>query len=129
MDIIEILKADYARFPQQQTYEIYAPDVYFQDPLNSFHGIDRYRRMIGFIERWFQQPHLELHDIQQVGSQITTQWTLTWTTPLPWRPRIRIPGWSELTLNEQGLIVTHIDRWHCSRLAVLRQHFLPQGDQ
>ncbi|WP_448571989.1 DUF2358 domain-containing protein [Trichothermofontia sp.] len=129
MDIVDILKADYARFPQQQTYGIYAPDVYFQDPLNSFHGVDRYRRMIGFIERWFQQPCLELHDIQRAGQHITTHWTLSWTSPLPWRPRISIPGWSELTLNDQALIVAHIDHWHCSRLAVLRQHFFPQGDR
>ncbi|WP_448561609.1 DUF2358 domain-containing protein [Trichothermofontia sp.] len=126
MNIIDIIKADYANFPRQQTYDIYAPDVYFQDPLNSFHGVDRYRRMIGFIESWFQQPRLELHDIQQSGQQITTRWTLSWTTPLPWRPRITIPGWSELTLNDQGLIICHIDYWHCSRLAVLRQHFFPQ---
>jgi len=127
MDIIDTLKADYARFPRDQTYGIYAADVFFQDPLNAFHGVDRYRRMISFIERWFQQPRLDLHDIQQSGQQITTRWTLTWTTPLPWRPRITIPGWSELTLNEQGLISRHVDYWSCSRLAVLQQHFWPSS--
>lgn len=127
MDIIDVLKADYARFPSDQTYDIYAPDVYFQDPLNSFRGIDRYRQMIGFIERWFQEPHLELHEIQQFGQQITTRWTLSWITPLPWRPRITIPGWSELTLNDQNLIVRHVDYWHCSRLAVVWQHFCPRN--
>ena len=29
MDIIEILKDDYQRFPENQTYNIYAKDVYF----------------------------------------------------------------------------------------------------
>ena len=36
MDIVETLKADYARFPVNQTYSIYADDVYFQDAVLSF---------------------------------------------------------------------------------------------
>jgi hypothetical protein len=48
----------------------------------------------------------------------------SWTTPLPWRPRIAIPGWSELKLNADELIISHIDYWDCSRLDVLKQHFV-----
>ncbi|MEM6403902.1 MAG: DUF2358 domain-containing protein, partial [Cyanobacteria bacterium P01_D01_bin.116] len=33
MDIVEILKEDYQRFPENQTYSIYAEDVYFKDPM------------------------------------------------------------------------------------------------
>jgi len=36
MDIIAILQQDYQRFPLDQTYDIYADNVYFQDPLNQF---------------------------------------------------------------------------------------------
>jgi Uncharacterized conserved protein (DUF2358) len=125
MNILEILKADYQNFPKQQTFSIYAPDVYFRDPLSQFRGIDRYRQMIGFIETWFGNPQLDLHHIEQVAHQIKTEWTLHWTTPLPWQPRIAIAGWSELQLNDQGLIISHIDYWHCSRWDVVKQHFLP----
>lgn len=124
MDIVEILKADYQQFPQNQTYEIYAPDVYFKDPMNEFRGVERYQTMIQFIQTWFQNPRLDLHNIQRQGNEIRTDWTLHWTTPLPWKPNISIPGWSELKLNSQGLICSHIDYWHCSRLDVLRQHLL-----
>ncbi|MEO1127354.1 MAG: DUF2358 domain-containing protein, partial [Cyanobacteria bacterium J06639_16] len=41
MDILERIKADYARFPADQSYELYAPDVYFKDPLNEFRGVNR----------------------------------------------------------------------------------------
>ncbi len=122
MDILEILKDDYRKFPDDQTYSLYAADVYFKDPMTEFRGCDRYRQMIGFIKTWFLNPHLDLHTIQQTGSTIRTDWTLSWTTPLPWKPHIQITGWSELTLNEAGLIVSHIDYWHCSRLDVLKQH-------
>lgn len=123
MSIVEQLKADYARFPKDQSYDLYAEEVYFKDPMNEFRGCDRYRQMIGFIDQWFQQPQMDLHDITQTGQQIRTDWTLSWTTPLPWQPRVAIPGWSELTLNEAGLIASHVDYWRCSKWDVVRQHF------
>lgn len=122
-DILAILQADYAQFPANQTYAIYAEDVYFKDPMSEFRGRDRYQKMIRFIQTWFRNCHMEVHNIQQNGPTIRTDWTLSWNTPLPWQPRISIPGWSELTLNEHGLIASHIDYWHCSRLDVLKQHF------
>ncbi|MBN4000945.1 DUF2358 domain-containing protein [Nostoc sp. LPT] len=123
MDIIEILKEDYQRFPVNQTYSIYTPEVYFQDPLNKFRGVKGYKAMINFIETWFINPKMDLHNIQRLGDTIKTEWTLSWNTPLPWKPRISIPGWSELGLNSDGLIVSHIDYWNCSRLDVVKQHF------
>ncbi len=123
MDIIKILQEDYQRFPVNQTYSIYAPDVYFQDPLNKFRGVKRYKEMINFIQTWFLDPKMDLHNIQHLGDTIKTEWTLSWNTPLPWKPRISIPGWSELGINSDGLIVSHIDYWNCSRLEVVKQHF------
>lgn len=122
MDIIEILRQDYQKFPQDQTYSIYAENVYFQDPMNQFRGVKRYQQMISFIQTWFIHPQLDLHEISRRGDLIETRWTLSWNTPLPWKPRISISGWSELKLNSDGLIVSHIDYWHCSRLDVLKQH-------
>jgi len=122
MDIIQILQQDYQRFPDNQTYSIYAQDVYFQDPLNKFRGVERYKQMIKFIKTVFLNTKMDLHEINRVGDTIKTEWTLSWNTPLPWKPRISISGWSELRLNPQGLIVSHIDYWHCSRLEVLKQH-------
>ncbi len=120
-DLVAILRADYARFPWDQTYSIYDPQVYFRDPLNEFRGLDRYRAMVESLGRWLQEIHLELHDIKQVGSHIRTEWTLRGSLPLPWRPRLCVPGWTEMQLNAAGLIGSHIDYWHCSRWQVLLQ--------
>lgn len=122
MDITQILKQDYQRFPIDQTYSIYAEKVYFKDPLNEFHGIKRYKAMIAFINNWFINPKMDLHSISRQEDTIKTKWTLSWNTPLPWKPRIAISGWSQLQLNQDGLIVSHIDYWNCSRLDVLKQH-------
>ncbi|WP_204102313.1 MULTISPECIES: DUF2358 domain-containing protein [Spirulina sp. CCY15215] len=124
MDILEILKEDYKRFPCHQTYSIYATDVYFKDPINEFRGRDRYHKTISFMAHWFKNMNLELHEMTRSHDTIQTQWILSWTTPLPWQPRITIPGRSELQLNPENLIISHIDYWHISRLDVLKQHFV-----
>jgi Uncharacterized conserved protein (DUF2358) len=123
VDIVTILRQDYARFPIDQSYQIYANDVYFQDPLSKFRGLDRYKQTIGFIQTWFKEPRLELYGIDRVDQLITTSWSLNWNTPLPWYPRIEITGKSEMLLNETELIISHIDYWDCSPIDVLKQHF------
>jgi Uncharacterized conserved protein (DUF2358) len=129
MDILTILRQDYAKFPIDQSYDIYAEDVYFQDPLSRFRGLNRYRQTIGFIEKWFEHPHLELYGIERVDRSITTRWALSWNTPLPWKPRITITGKSELVVNESELIISHIDYWDCSPFDVVRQHFQFGGNR
>ncbi|KAM3096620.1 DUF2358 domain-containing protein [Phormidesmis sp. 146-35] len=122
MDIIHTLRDDYQRFPADQTYSIYAENVYFKDPMNEFRGRDRYQQMIKLIKTWFLNVKMDLHNIQQLDDHIRTDWTLRWNTPLPWKPRIAIDGWSELQIKD-NLIISHIDYWHCSKLDVLKQHF------
>lgn len=123
MDLLTQLKDDYTRFPHHQTYTLYAPDVVFQDPVNSFQGRERYAKLITWMSVWFQDIRLALHEIYQEGSIIQTQWTLSWTVPLPWHPRLRVDGWTELILNQEGLIQSHRDYWKCSRQDVIKQVF------
>jgi hypothetical protein len=123
MDILEQIRADYGQFPHHQSYHLYAEDVFFKDPLNQFRGVERYRSMIGFIAKWFREIRLELHQIGYTAPHtIETQWTLNWVAPVPWQPAMSIPGRSELTVRD-GKIISHIDYWHCSRWAVVKQLF------
>lgn len=128
MDILEILKEDYQRFPADQTYNIYTENVYFKDPLNEFRGVERYKKMINFINTFFIDTKMDLHNICRTGDIIETEWTLNMTSPLPWKPRLAIPGRSELKLNDEEMIISHIDYWHCSRLDVLKQNLFPSQD-
>jgi hypothetical protein len=123
MNLLEIITKDYQNFPKNQTYSTYADDVYFQDPLNKFRGVKRYQQMIGFIDTFFGDIHLTLHDISQQENTIKTEWTLEMNSPLPWKPRLVIPGWSELIFNEQQLIISHIDYWRIPPIKVLLQNF------
>jgi len=128
MDILEILNRDYQQFPENQTYGIYAEDVYFKDPLNQFKGVDRYKQNIDLIARWFEDIELEVRDLKKVEETIYSEWTLYMNSPLPWKPRLAIPGKSELKLNSDNLIVSHIDYWDIPPFEVLKQNFFPQQD-
>lgn len=124
MDLLDQLRADYQQFPKHQSYHLYADGVYFKDPLNQFRGVKRYQEMIGFIDQWFHQVDLQLHHIGYGNPhQVETRWTLSWVAPVPWQPHMSIPGRSELQINDKGKIISHIDYWDCSRLAVLGQLF------
>jgi hypothetical protein len=129
MDIIEILQQDYQRFPTDQTYDIYAPDVYFQDPVFKFRGLELYKLMIKFIQISFLNLRMDLHHINRQENSIKTEWTLSWNSFLPWKPAISISGWSQLDLNPDNLIISHVDYWNCSRLDVIKQHFIFSGQR
>ncbi|MEL6579139.1 MAG: DUF2358 domain-containing protein [Cyanobacteria bacterium J06621_12] len=122
-NLAEILREDYERFPENQTYDIYAEDVYFKDPLNEFRGVKKYRDMIGFLQDFFSNVEMEVHSLEQSDELIKTEWTLNMTPPLPWQPRLSIPGRSELRVNQASLISSHVDYWHISPWSVLRQNF------
>ncbi|NJL45161.1 MAG: DUF2358 domain-containing protein [Leptolyngbyaceae cyanobacterium SM2_3_12] len=122
MDLLDQIRLDYQTFPADQSYHLYAEDVYFKDPLTEFRGVKRYQEMIGFMQHWFRDIDLQLHSIAYANpQQIDTHWTLSWVAPLPWQPPMSIPGRSELTLNKEGQVIAHVDYWDCSRLSVLGQ--------
>ncbi len=134
-NILDIIKADYAKFPEAQTYSIYSEDVYFKDPVYNFRGIKQYQKMIGFITFWFKNLKLELHDISRSENLVKASWTMSWDAPLPWKPRISVTGWSDLTVDkftgnldksegDRELIISHIDYWECTKLDVIKQHFV-----
>lgn len=52
--IVEILKADYQKFPKDQTFEVYDREVYFKDPTSEFRGVDRYRKRSPLLTNGFR---------------------------------------------------------------------------
>ncbi len=122
MNLVEIIKDDYSHFPDDQTYSIYAEDIHFKDKIYDFHGLTKYRTMINFLSKFFNNLNLELHEINEKEDQIDTKWTMSWNSPLPWQPYISVTGTSELKV-ANNLIVAHYDYWNCSVLDVVKQHF------
>ena len=38
MDLLDQIRSDYEHFPKDQSFHLYADDVYFKDPSTSFAG-------------------------------------------------------------------------------------------
>lgn len=122
MNLLETIEADYLRFPENPTYNIYAENVHFKDPVYNFYGLKKYQEMITFLSKWFKNLHLELHEIIEKENQIDTRWTMSWNSPLPWQPFVSVSGRSELKI-ENNLIIGHYDYWDISKWDLIKQHF------
>ncbi|PXF46740.1 hypothetical protein BWQ96_03431 [Gracilariopsis chorda] len=98
-------------------YSIYSDDVLFEDPLNKFRGVQRYKSNISFLGSSFvfSDAELRLFDLLIIGDEqniIRTRWRLSMLVNFPWRPCISFTGQSDYVVNlSTGKVVEHIDYW------------------
>lgn len=117
-------------FWQDISYEIYTPDIFFQDPVNTFQYKFNYRIIfwtLRFHARlFFKEIYFDVHNIYQAARDtIKVDWTVRGTLRLPWPAKIFFNGDSTYKLNENGLIYSHRDTWDRKPKAILKQ-FLPR---
>ena len=113
-------------FEKDISYEIYAKDIYFQDPVNKFKGKFNYHIIfwtLRFHARlFFTQIYFDLHDVSQTAQDtILANWTVRGVLRVPWKARIFFNGYSTYTLNKDGLIYNHIDTWDRKPSEILKQ--------
>ncbi len=124
---METLKKDLPTlFEKDISYEIYAKDIYFQDPVNKFKGKFNYHIIfwtLRFHARlFFTQIYFDLHDVSQTAQDtILANWTVRGVLRVPWKARIFFNGYSTYTLNKDGLIYNHIDTWDRKPSEILKQ--------
>ena len=124
---METLKKDLPTlFEKDISYEIYAKDIYFQDPINKFKGKFNYHIIfwtLRFHARlFFTQIYFDLHDVSQTAQDtILANWTVRGVLRVPWKARIFFNGYSTYTLNKDGLIYNHIDTWDRKPSEILKQ--------
>lgn len=98
-------------------YSIYSDDVFFEDPLNKFRGVQRYKSNISFLGESFvfSDAELRLFDLRIIGHEqniIRTRWRLSMIANFPWRPCISFTGQSDYVVNlSTGKVEKHIDYW------------------
>lgn len=116
-------------FTTDLTYDIYTPDIFFQDPVNTFKGKFNYRIIFWTLRfhgrLFFTQLFFDLHHVEQPSpNTIRADWTVRGTLRLPWQTKLFFNGYSIYSLNAQGYIYRHIDTWDRPPGEILRQ-FLP----
>ncbi|MBD1908764.1 DUF2358 domain-containing protein [Funiculus sociatus GB2-A5] len=124
---METLKKDLPTlFEKDISYEIYAKDIYFRDPVNKLKGKFNYHIIfwtLRFHARlFFTQIYFDLHDVSQTAQDtILANWTVRGVLRVPWKARIFFNGYSTYTLNKDGLIYNHIDTWDRKPSEILKQ--------
>lgn len=134
---IEILKQDLPTlFEEDISYDIYARDIYFTDPVNTFEGKFNYRIIFWTLRfhggLFFSDLHFDLHEVYpsapgSAPESILADWTVRGTLRVPWRAKVFFNGQSTYSLDKRGLIYRHEDTWDRSPKAILKQFFRP-GD-
>jgi Uncharacterized conserved protein (DUF2358) len=126
---IETLKQDLPTlFDRDISYDIYTPDIYFKDPVNTFKGKFNYRIIfwtLRFHSRlFFKEIYFDLHEVDGSGENtIIATWTVRGTLRVPWKAKLYFDGYSTYQLNSEGKIYEHIDTWDRSAMEILRQFF------
>jgi hypothetical protein len=127
--LVETIRQDLPPlFKRDISYDIYADDICFTDPINTFKGKLSYRLVYWSLrfhgQLFFTHIELDLQDVVPVTPHsIEAYWTVRGTLRLPWQPRICFNGTSHYTVNQQGLISKHVDTWDRSPWKVLKQFF------
>jgi Uncharacterized conserved protein (DUF2358) len=126
---IETLEKDLPTlFDRDISYDIYTPDIYFKDPVNTFKGKFNYRIIfwtLRFHSRlFFKEIYFDLHEVDRSGENtIIATWTVRGTLRVPWKAKLYFDGYSTYQLNSEGKIYEHIDTWDRSAMEILRQFF------
>ena len=70
--------------------ELYADDFFFQDPLQSFEGLDRFIEMNREIMKKARHARFAVHDVTTSDDVVMLTWTMEFTPKLG--PRMDIEG-------------------------------------
>lgn len=115
-------------FIKDISYDIYDPEIVFQDPISSFKTKFNYRIIFWTLrfhgQLFFKEIYFDLHNVEQTESNIIkAEWTVRGILRLWYQPKIFFNGYSIYKFNSQGLIHEHIDNWDRSPGEILRQFF------
>ncbi|MQL84687.1 hypothetical protein Taro_017194 [Colocasia esculenta] len=101
-----------ALFSRDLNYHIYRDDITFADPLNTFQGIDNYRRIFWALRfhgrMLFKEIGLDVLRIWQLSDDvILIRWNLKGVPRVPWEARGQFQGTSRYKLDRRGKIYEH----------------------
>ncbi|MBD2021871.1 DUF2358 domain-containing protein [Leptolyngbya sp. FACHB-36] len=113
-------------FERDISYDIYAREIFFQDPVNRFKGKFNYRIIFWTLRfhgrLFFTQLFFDLHDVRQASlDTIRADWTVRGTLRVPWKAKIFFNGYSTYRLNAEAQIYEHLDTWDRPPGEILRQ--------
>jgi hypothetical protein len=129
MEVIAEIKNDY-----EKNYFVggiaemrgYSDDCVFSDPFVSFKGTARFKTNVANFSNALREVDVKVNKIEDVNEGVKAYWRFSGIIDaLPWRPKLAASGNTIHVLNEDNLVVKHIEAWDVDPMIVLKSLLVP----
>ena len=83
-------------------------DVIFSDPFNNIKGLDNFKKVFYHMFDTVKEPKFYIVNYAQNKDHIFLKWKMTFYA---FKALQTIEGMSDITLNEKGKVMSHLDYW------------------
>ena len=83
-------------------------DIIFIDPFNNIKGLDNFKNIFYHMFDTVEEPKFDIVDYAQNKDHIFLKWKMTFYA---FKASQTIEGMSDITLNKEGKVISHLDYW------------------
>ena len=83
-------------------------DIIFIDPFNNIKGLDNFKNIFYHMFDTVEEPKFEIVYYAQNKDHIFLKWKMTFYA---FKASQTIEGMSDITLNKEGKVISHLDYW------------------
>ena len=88
--------------------DLVVKDIGFIDPFNNIKGLDNFKNIFYHMFDTVEKPKFDIVDYAQNKDHIFLKWKMTFYA---FKASQTIEGMSDITLNKEGKVISHLDYW------------------
>ena len=88
--------------------DLVVKDIIFIDPFNNIKGLDNFKNIFYHMFDTVKDPKFDIIDYAQNKDHIFLKWKMTFYA---FKASQTIEGMSDITLNKEGKVISHLDYW------------------
>ena len=88
--------------------DLVVKDIIFTDPFNNIKGLDNFKNIFYHMFDTVKEPKFDIVDYAQNKDHIFLKWKMTFYA---FKASQTIEGMSDITLNKEGKVISHLDYW------------------
>ena len=88
--------------------DLVVKDIIFVDPFNNIKGLDNFKNIFYHMFDTVEEPKFDIIDYAQNKDHIFLKWKMTFYA---FKASQTIEGMSDITLNKEGKVISHLDYW------------------
>lgn len=88
--------------------DLVVKDIIFIDPFNNIKGLDNFKNIFYHMFDTVEKPKFDIVDYAQNEDHIFLKWKMTFYA---FKASQTIEGMSDITLNKEGKVISHLDYW------------------